>query len=297
MRRSKPKPKAGLADLKALRKQAQAAAEEPPPPPAATRRIARKRSPFLPPSDARGSTGAAAARPAHDAAKPAPASRASTATSAADPAARLSDADRRLFMQAVRYVDRIKDPGRVLLPPVADAPASILRERRLRAAGEESTAKRPRPQQRPDPAREVTTNDTPAPRRSGQGPRAALSDTYAPAASETDDRQYLKTGHGPDVLRDLKRGKWMIGANLDLHGSTVDDARERFERFVASCLAHDVKCVRIVHGKGLGSPNGDAVLKTTVRRWLTQLPEVIAYAECAVPDGGSGAVQVLLQHP
>ena len=121
----------------------------------------------------------------------------------------------------------------------------------------------------------------------------ALSDDYAPATG--DDSRYLKAGHGTDVLKHLQRGKWPVGASLDLHGSTLEDARERFERFLASCLDHDIKCVRIVHGKGHGSPEGDAVLKTTVRRWLTQLDEVLAYIECAEADGGAGAVQVLLK--
>ena len=287
MRRSK----AGLADLKALRRKVSENEETSTPEPV-KQRIARKRSPFLPPSD-RPAT-AAADQPAPnrrgDASplskrSPTPTAPATSGTVAPD---LLDESDRRLFLHAVRYVDKIKNPGRILLPPVNTAPASILKERRRRAAGEEDVrSTRAKPKSQPAPER-----DSPAP--AGRKRTTRLSDTFTPAGSEQDDRQYLRTGHGPDVLRDLKRGKWSIGASLDLHGSTVDDARERFERFVTSCLTHDVKCVRIVHGKGIGSPNGDAVLKAAVRRWLTQLPEVIAYAECSPSDGGSGAVQVLL---
>jgi len=284
MRRSKP----GLADLRKLREQA--AQPEPAPAPARPRRAARKRSPFLPPSGPRSdAAGPRAGSGEHGRAQPrgtdtAPGER-QTATETADAATRLSEEDRKLFRSAVRYVEKLKDPGRALLAPVATAPASILKERRMRAAGLQT----PKPGKRPSSA-----GDTAGTAPEARKPRP-LSDAYAPAASDQDDSRYLKAGHGTDVLRDLKRGKWPIGASLDLHGSTLEDARERFERFLTSCLTHDVKCVRIVHGKGHGSPNGDAVLKATVRRWLTQIAEVIAYTECAEADGGSGAVQVLLK--
>ncbi len=195
----------------------------------------------------------------------------------------MSEADRQLFLNAVRHVEKIKDPGRLLLPPTAVEHDTILKERRMRAAGLES----PQPKKRA-----ATPQERP---RKATSPRKPLSDSYASAAHDHDDSRYLKPGHGTDILKDLKRGKWAIGASLDLHGSTVEDARERFERFLTSCLTHDVKCVRIVHGKGYGSRNGDAVLKTTVRRWLTQVDEVIAYIECAEAEGGSGAVQILLK--
>lgn len=221
--------------------------------------------------------------------------RAATAPSTAAPSpptgdagpALLSDSDRQLFRSAVRYVERIRDPGRVLLSPVPEAPASILEERRKRAAGVAVEASK---------KQHTPVGDKASPPASGKktAPRT-LSDSYTPADHDLDDSRYLKPGHGTDILRDLKRGKWPIGASLDLHGSNLEDARERFERFLDSCLTHDVKCVRIVHGKGYGSRNGDAVLKATVRRWLTQVEEVIAYTECAEADGGAGAVQVLLK--
>ena len=273
MRRNKP----GLADLKKLRQQAQAPE---PPAPARNRSRARKRAPFLPPSSPQPESAARHPEQKRSAA-PAPGPSAASAAGlqrpagAAEPGTLLSDTDRRLFRSAVRHVERIKDPGRVLLAPVAAGPPSILRERRMRAAGLESRK-----------------TLEPLPPQRERKPRA-LSDEYAPATG--DDSLYLKSGHGTDVLKHLRRGKWPIGASLDLHGSTLEDARERFERFLASCLAHDIKCVRIVHGKGHGSPDGDAVLKTTLRRWLTQLDEVVAYTECAEADGGSGAVQVLLK--
>lgn len=284
--------KGGLADLKRLRQQAEAHKQPPKPSPAPK----RKRAFQMP--------GAGSPRPAVGESRPATGNpgraamtRLQTANALVDPSL-LTEEDRKLFRSAVKFVDQIKDPGRLLLKPVADAPASILKERRLRAAGIEP----PKPGKKV--AKDNALNLEPSvaakeePSRSARktGRRSTpLSDGYAPTSVDLDDSTHLKPGHGTDVLRDLKRGRWPIGATLDLHGSTLEDARERFERFIGSCLTHDVKCVHIVHGKGHGSRDGEAVLKTTVRRWLTQMPEVIAYIECAEPDGGAGAVQVLLK--
>src|SRR3546814_8197526 len=92
---------------------------------------------------------------------------------------------------------------------------------------------------------------------------------------------FVRAGCGPDLPRDLKRGKWPMQASLDLHGSTQDEARTRLDQFLQSCLTHRIRCVQIVHGKGFGSKNGAPVLKESVRRWLTQFESVLAYVECS----------------
>ncbi|MGB6105822.1 MAG: Smr/MutS family protein, partial [Pusillimonas sp.] len=199
-------------------------------------------------------------RPA--ASTPAPATSAARARTAGPV---LSREDVQLFRRTMKTVTPIKDTRRAVLPASPMAPGDILRQRRERAVGQ-------------DPVRLPQT-----------------SDHYHPAKVDSDDARYVRPGHGPDLIKGLKRGKWPIGASLDLHGSTLDDARERLDRFLQSCMAHQIKCVRIVHGKGYGSRDGEPVLKQTVRRWLTQLDSVIAYAECPEQDGGAGAVQVLLQ--
>ena len=179
-------------------------------------------------------------------------------------AAELDDEDRALFRQAVKTVQPIKDARRASLPARAQA-ADLLRQRREHATGRETTS------------------------------LSAVSDHYAPAHLKHDDTSFLQAGHGPDLLKGLKRGKWPIEASLDLHGSTLDEARERLEQFLQSCLTHRIKCVRIVHGKGLGSKDGASVLKQTVRRWLSQMRDVKAYTECGEQDGGAGAIQALLK--
>jgi len=173
-----------------------------------------------------------------------------------------------LFRRAVKSVVPIKDTRRAILPPTPADAEDVLRGRRAVAMGSESPH---------------TTQ---------------VSDHYRPAHVHHDDASFLRPGHGPDVVKGLRSGKWPTGATLDLHGNNIDEARERLDRFIQSCIDHRIRCVRIVHGKGYGSKDGEPVLKQTIRRWLTQMEAVSAYAECPERDGGAGAVQVLLQlHP
>ena len=125
----------------------------------------------------------------------------------------------------------------------------------------------------------------------------SLSDHYIPAHElETgEELLYLREGHSPDILSKLRRGHWVIQAKIDLHGLISDEARAYVSSFISDCKKRGIRCVRIVHGKGLGSRNREPVLKNKLRGWLIQKDEVIAYAEAKKQDGGSGAVIVLLK--
>ncbi len=125
----------------------------------------------------------------------------------------------------------------------------------------------------------------------------SLSDHYIPAYElETgEELLYLRDGHSPDILTKLRRGKWVVQANIDLHGLISDEARLYVSTFISDCKKRGIRCVRIVHGKGLGSRNREPILKHKLRGWLMQKDEVIAYAEAKKQDGGSGAVIVLLK--
>jgi len=125
----------------------------------------------------------------------------------------------------------------------------------------------------------------------------SLSDYYIPAHDlETgEELLYLRDGHSPDILSKLRRGHWVIQAAIDLHGLISDEARLYVATFLNDCKKRGIRCVRIVHGKGLGSRNREPVLKHKLRGWLMQRDEVIAYAEARKQDGGSGAVIVLLK--
>lgn len=113
----------------------------------------------------------------------------------------------------------------------------------------------------------------------------------------TDDEglSFHRPDVGPDVARDLRRGRWPVLAQVDLHGMFVEEAREAVSDFLERALVHEITCVRIVHGKGNGSPQGHSVLREKVRRWVKQKPEVIAFAEPYERDGGAGATIIRLR--
>lgn len=127
--------------------------------------------------------------------------------------------------------------------------------------------------------------------------RESLSDEYgAEWLIETDETlSYRRHGLGQDVVRKLRKGQWTIQAQLDLHGYRVDEAREVLGEFLRNCVKQELRCVRVIHGKGLGSVNKTPVLKEKVRRWLVQKDEVLAFVEAHPNDGGAGVVLVLLK--
>ena len=130
-----------------------------------------------------------------------------------------------------------------------------------------------------------------------QALRDSLSDDFYPAheLESGEELLYLRAGQSPDVLSKLRRGFWVVQAQIDLHGLISDEAREYVAEFLSSCKKRNIRCVRIVHGKGLGSRNREPILKNKLRNWLIQKDEVIAYAQAKPEDGGSGAVIVLLK--
>jgi DNA-nicking Smr family endonuclease len=125
----------------------------------------------------------------------------------------------------------------------------------------------------------------------------SLSDHFIPAheLESGEELLYLRDGHSPDILRKLRRGHWVVQEQLDLHGMVVEEARAYVAEFLALCKKRGARCVRIIHGKGLGSKNREPVLKHKLRNWLMQRDEVIAYCQAREVDGGSGALVVLLK--
>lgn len=125
----------------------------------------------------------------------------------------------------------------------------------------------------------------------------ALSDDFdVETLLDTDEGlAFRRPGVGPEVVRKLRRGVWAIQAQLDLHGLRRDEAREAVGNFLRDAQRHGLRCVRVVHGKGNGSPGRESVLRDKVRRWLAQKAEVLAYAQARPSDGGAGALVVLLE--
>lgn len=127
--------------------------------------------------------------------------------------------------------------------------------------------------------------------------RESLSDEFDVASLlETDAAlSFTRSGIGPDVVRKLRKGHWTIQDQLDLHGLRRDDAREQVAEFLRRATRRGLRCVRIIHGKGLGSVNKEPVLKSMVHKWLVQKDEVLVFCQAKAADGGSGAVVVLLK--
>jgi DNA-nicking Smr family endonuclease len=109
-----------------------------------------------------------------------------------------------------------------------------------------------------------------------------------------DDGLFLRPGLPRDILRKLRRQHWSIQGSLDLHGLNSEEAALALATFLAEARAHGLRCVRVIHGKGLRSPGREPVLKKRVRRMLMRRDEVLAFAEPPAAGGGGGAVVVLL---
>ncbi|MES2972428.1 MAG: Smr/MutS family protein [Pseudomonadota bacterium] len=113
---------------------------------------------------------------------------------------------------------------------------------------------------------------------------------------DTDDAlSFRRPGIGADVTRKLRKGEWTIQRQVDLHGLRREEAREALAAFIRDCVKAGLRCVRVVHGKGLGSPGKEPVLKAKVQGWLIQKNEVLAFVQAKPTQGGAGALVVLLR--
>lgn len=110
-----------------------------------------------------------------------------------------------------------------------------------------------------------------------------------------DEISFRREGVQDDVMRKLKRGEYRVEEVCDLHGLRVDEAKAALRQFLASALAHNLRCVRIIHGKGKGSGPRGPVLKTAVNLVLRKTAPVLAFTSARRVDGGTGAINVLLR--
>jgi len=154
------------------------------------------------------------------------------------------------------------------------------------------------PQRRVDLPRE---RPSPLPEQKRRDERAALAESLNGPLSIDDaiesgeELVFLREGLSRQLLRKLRRGHWVVQDNLDLHGMNRVQAAESVAVFLRGCTRRGLRCVRIVHGKGLGSRNREPVLKGKLRKWLAVRDEVLAYCQAPAVHGGGGAVLVLLK--
>ena len=140
----------------------------------------------------------------------------------------------------------------------------------------------------------------PVPRQRLRDERAALAESLGPLSVDNaldagNELVYLQDGYSRDVLRKLRRGHWVVEDELDLHGMNRHVAAISVAEFLRHCRRRGRRCVRIVHGKGLGSRQREPVLKGLLRKWLLR-EEVLAFSQAPAGQGGSGAVLVLLKN-
>jgi DNA-nicking Smr family endonuclease len=146
-----------------------------------------------------------------------------------------------------------------------------------------------RPQPRPEPIKR-SEDEASALRETMEAP-ISLEDRLEMG----DEAVFLRPGMPRRALLDLRRGRWTLQGELDLHGLTREDARAALSRFLTSSLQRGVRCVRVIHGKGLGSPGGVSILKQLSRGWLAQREEILAFCQAGPTQGASGALLVLLR--
>jgi DNA-nicking Smr family endonuclease len=111
-----------------------------------------------------------------------------------------------------------------------------------------------------------------------------------------DEIQFRRPGVQDGVLRKLKRGEYRVEEVCDLHGLRVDEAKAALREFLADSLACNLRCVRIIHGKGMGSGPKGPVLKVAVNMILRKTAPVLAFTSARRVDGGTGAINVLLSN-
>ncbi len=177
-------------------------------------------------------------------------------------AARQREAEANLFARAVGVVQRMPAPDQARILSPAPAPVATQRQK-----DEEAVL------------------------------RDALSDGFdVSSLLDTDEAlSFRRPGIGIDVTQKLRKGGWSIQREIDLHGLRSDEARVALAEFIRNAHRQGLRCLRVVHGKGLGSPGKTPVLKSKVHSWLIQKNQVMAFVQAKPAEGGAGALLVLLK--
>lgn len=125
--------------------------------------------------------------------------------------------------------------------------------------------------------------------------RESIADDRDADLETGEELNYAQPGVAERTFRKLRRGQLSVEAEIDLHGLTAAQAREALKDFIQVSMDRDLRCVRVIHGKGLRSGVRGPVLKPNLNRWLRRWNQVLAFATARPVDGGTGAVYVLLK--
>jgi DNA-nicking Smr family endonuclease len=154
-----------------------------------------------------------------------------------------------------------------------------------------------------EPDTDVVSAERPRPRPQARFARADRKavlresldvDISDPAIAGGEELVYHRPGIQDSVVRNLRRGQYRVQDEIDLHGLTVAEAKQVLREFVAHAVEQQLRCVRIIHGKGRRSGHRGPVLKGAVSAVLKRMGVVLAYVSARQVDGGTGAVYVLL---
>jgi DNA-nicking Smr family endonuclease len=157
-----------------------------------------------------------------------------------------------------------------------------------------------KPLRQTETAPEQRSKVSPRARFARQDEREALQESLSADIDESEAGagealSFHRPSVGRRTMRKLARGNFSVQDEIDLHGMTVPEAKGALHEFIGACELRGYTCIRIVHGKGLGSGNRGPVLKGKVNRWLRQWHEVLAFVSARQIDGGTGAIYVLLR--
>ena len=127
----------------------------------------------------------------------------------------------------------------------------------------------------------------------GSGNYLARSDYISPV-KPWDILSWKRDGVQHGVFKRLRQGKYLIDASVDLHRLNVEQARVAVFQLIRECVAHDIRCAVISHGRG-EHRDPPALLKSCVNHWLKEMDEVLAFHSAQRQHGGVGASYVLLR--
>lgn len=122
-----------------------------------------------------------------------------------------------------------------------------------------------------------------------------LSDLFVIDVHPEEELAWAANGVQDSQLRKLKTGQIPFEGSIDLHGMTVEKARELLWDFFAEAKRMEVRCVRVTHGKAVRKDGRKPILKSHVNTWLRQHPQVLGFTSCIPRHGGTGSVYVLLK--
>ena len=121
------------------------------------------------------------------------------------------------------------------------------------------------------------------------------SDDETASFDSGDELTFLRDGYPNKVLKKLRSGDYSIQEELDLHGLFADEAKQQVHGFINECAHYKISAVRIIHGKGLHSPDKKPILKNLILGWLKKNQYIIAVCSTPANDGGTGAIYALVK--